>query len=864
MDSFGHYSILERIGEGALGELFRARDTRLGRTVALRLVSPDLVADQARKDSLLADAAAAAGLSHPHIAALFEFGEDHGRVFLAHEYVPGQSMQALFVGRPFDVNLALELSVQVADALAEGHRQGIVHGGLRPATVYVTPKDQTKVIDFGFGSWTAAGAGRKAVAEQLATGQEPAIPHGDALTMYLSPEQVLGERADARSDIFALGVILYQMLTGRAPFAGGTPGGTALKILQTTPPPPSRQNRTLPVGFDNIAARALAKSLDKRYASAGMMAADIRALADQLNVPVTSEVHRWKEETSSRPWRRVLKRAAIALIVLAVIGGLAAVAWSQRAAIRRLLARDPAVSKPTVVVMPFDVAPVDSSKAYIGLGFAEDLAARLGEVPGLSVVGRSMIRETPVPAAEELARRLSAGAALRGTIRPGPYALHVDVQLVEAKTGQVVWGEHFARDPRQGPAVQAEIAKQVAERLRLPIPTGNRWARAQSRQVDAVGYDLYLQARDAVARRDRTKAIALYRQAVETDSKLIEARAGLSEALFQEDFYSGGAGETNTIDRAREEAEAALAVDPEMPRAQMAAGLSASTAIAAASSLGRALSLDASFGEAWQHAGDLIVDVDPQRAIAFYQQALALDPALDANHRNVAIALEMINRLPDAELAIARGQSARPDRPWWLQMRAEFEIIRENYDRAVELLASDPSTESTPFAWLLGRIGALRLAGRTNEAKSDAVSLTTKFPWFCEGQAVLAGLELDGGDKARAKAIADTVFAQTSSPSAPMQALQCAAMTSAALGDAQGTATYLSKVAGDEHALRVWTRNGTYTVALSLRRNWYPWNKVSASAPMQQAMNSLKQSLDRLRDEALRRLPTPATAMTEK
>jgi TolB-like protein len=864
MESFGHYTILERIGEGALGELYRARDTRLGRTVALRLVSPDLVSDQARKDALLADAAAAAGLSHPHIAALFEFGEEHGRVFLAHEFVPGQSMQALFVGRPFDVNLALEFSVQIADALAEGHRQGIVHGELRPATIYVTPKDQTKVIDFGFGSWTAAGAARRAVAEQLATGHEPAIPHGDTLAMYLSPEQVLGERADGRSDVFALGVILYQMLTGRAPFVGGTPGGTALKILQTTPPPPSRQIRTLPVGFDNIAARALAKSLDKRYASTSLMAADIRALADELNVPVTSELHRWKEETRSRPWQRALKRVAIVMAVLAVLGGIGAAVWSQREAIRRFLARDPAVSKPTVVVMPFDVAPADPGKAYIGLGFSEDLAARLGEVPGLSVVGRSMIRETPVPSAEALARRLNAGAALRGTVRPGPYALHVDVQLVEAKTGQVVWGEHFARDPRQGPAVQAEIAKQVAERLRLPMPTGNRWARAQSRQVDAVGYDLYLQARDAVARRDRARGIALFRQAVETDSKLIEARVGLSEALYQADFYSGGSGDTNTIDRAREEAEAALAVDPELPRAQLAAGLSAPTAIAAASSIGRALSLDASLGEAWQHAGDLVVGLDPQRAIALYQQAIALDPALDAVHRDVAIAFEMLNRLPDGEQAIERGQSARPDRPWWLQLRARIEIVRENYDRAVELLGSDPSTESAPFVWLLGRIGALRLAGKTDAARSEAVSLTTKFPWFCEGQAVLAGLTLDGGDNARARTIADTVFAQTSSPSAPAQALQCAAMTSAAIGDAPGTASYLSKLAGDERALRVWTRNGTYTMALSLGRNWYPWNKVSASAPMQQAMSALKQSLDRLREEELRRLPTPATAMAEK
>ena len=160
METFGHYTILERLRTGALGELTRARDARLGRTVALRLVSPEAVADPARRDALLADASVASTLSHPHIAALFDFGEEDGRIYLAHEFVPGQPLQALLTDRPFDAVLALEFAVQLADAVAEGHRHGIVHGDIRPSSIFITPTDQTKIVGFGLSHWSTGGVER--------------------------------------------------------------------------------------------------------------------------------------------------------------------------------------------------------------------------------------------------------------------------------------------------------------------------------------------------------------------------------------------------------------------------------------------------------------------------------------------------------------------------------------------------------------------------------------------------------------------------------------------------------------------------------------------------------------------------------
>jgi TolB-like protein len=861
MESFGHYTILERLRVGALGELLRARDTRLGRTVALRIVSPVIAAFDERLAALLADASAATELSHPHIAALFDFGEEDGRVFLAHEYVPGQSLRAHMTGKPIDASLALEFAVQLADAIADGHRQGLVHGNLSPSTIFITPTDQTKIIGFGLSAWTSGGIERKTIAEQLAAGQEPPTPGANEIVPYMSPEQLLTGRVDPRSDVFSLGVVLYEMLTGRAPFGSDTAGATALKVLQGTPPPPTRKNPSLPRGFDPILARAMAKSLDTRYPTASAMAADLRALADQLHVRVTAAIPLWTMEKPARPRGPMLKRISLALLLLALLGAAAAGAWFWRDRIAALFSGGAAVPRPVLLVMPFQMAGSESARAYYGIGFAEDLAARLGEVPGLTVVGRSSIAEMPAPTLTERASRAGATVALRGTIRPGPYSLHVDVELVEVATGRVIWSEKYAREPRQASAAEVEIARQVADELRLGMPTGNRWARAQVRQVDPGAYDLYLQARDAAAHRDQRRAIELFRQAIDMDPKLVEARAGLSETVYLEGSYSGSNGDAATLANAREEAEAALAADPDMPRALVAAALSATTITGAASSLARALSLDPSYGDAWHHAGDLVVELDPTRAIACYRQSLRFDPAIDASHRGIAGAYEMLGRLPDAEAALDGGQPARSDRPLWTQMRARLEIVRQNYDTAVEILAGEPATESTPFAWLVGRVIPLAMASHTDRALMEATRLTDRYPWFCEGQAVAAALEWDHNGKARARTLADAIFTRASAPAAPVQALPCAAIASAAIGDGPRAAGYIAKLASDDRALREWARPAALSLAFSFRRHLYPWNKIESSGPFRQASNALAQRLGRLREETVGRLPaTPPQA----
>jgi tetratricopeptide (TPR) repeat protein len=348
------------------------------------------------------------------------------------------------------------------------------------------------------------------------------------------------------------------------------------------------------------------------------------------------------------------------------------------------------------------------------------------------------------------------------------------------------------------------------------------------------------------------------------DPKLAEARVGLSEALYFEAIDAGSAGDPSALDQARREAEAALSADADLPRAYFALALSATTVGTAASALARALSLDPSCGEAWHHAGDLVLEGDPARAIAYYQRALQLDASLDISRRAIAAAQEMLDRFADAATELGLGETARPDRPWWTQMRARVELARRNYTAATEMLANDPATESAPTVWLVGRIVPMAMMSRIDEARKGAVALTERYPGFCEGQAVLAALEWDSDGKAKGRSLTDAIFARADKPDAPPPLLPCAALASAAIDDGPRAAGYVAKLAASDQALRAWTRPDVFTVALTFRRTLYPWNKVEPSGPFRQARAELMQSLTRLRDETASRLPAPPTQSVGK
>jgi serine/threonine-protein kinase len=318
--SIAHYNLLEPIGRGALGEVHRARDTKVGRTVALRILEPRLIADETRRLALLDEARLAAKLSHPNIAALFEAAEADGVSYLAYEFAAGAPLRAEMGGRSMNPRRAVELCIQIADALADGHAAGILHGDLRPETIVVTGKGSAKLLDFGMWRWTRGGHVRRAAARA-----PDSLPAEDAsIVSYMAPEQALGGETDGRADLFSLGTILYEMLTGRNPFKAATVADTVMNVVTATPGPPSAARNDVPEELVGITARALAKPVDGRFQSAASFSAALRRVVAVLDVPAPEHSGDFLLPVDDEADRTPL---AVWLAGLAGVAALAGVIW---------------------------------------------------------------------------------------------------------------------------------------------------------------------------------------------------------------------------------------------------------------------------------------------------------------------------------------------------------------------------------------------------------------------------------------------------------------------------------------------------------------------------------------------------------
>jgi serine/threonine protein kinase len=278
--TIAHYNILEPLGSGGLGDVFRARDTQVGRTVALKIVDPRIVADSSRLERLAHDAEAAMRLSHPNIATLWDAGETAGQAYLAYEFIAGRTLRDECGGAPMPARRALDLAIQIADGVALAHAQGVFHGDLRPGTVMVTTKGSAKILDFGMSAWTRGGALRV----RAAVDPDELTPDAVSVLAYLSPEQAIGGATDARSDVFSLGAMTYEMLTGRNPFAAATAAQTILNVIKGQTTPASATNAAVPVDLDPILTRALTPDVTQRQQSAAAFAAELRTVAAVLDV----------------------------------------------------------------------------------------------------------------------------------------------------------------------------------------------------------------------------------------------------------------------------------------------------------------------------------------------------------------------------------------------------------------------------------------------------------------------------------------------------------------------------------------------------------------------------------------------------
>jgi serine/threonine protein kinase/Flp pilus assembly protein TadD len=536
--SLSHFRILSLIGEGGMGVVYRAEDQNLRRVVALKVLAPAALGDEARERRLLREARAAATVSHPAIATIYEVGTDAGIVFIAMEHVGGETLRAL-MARPPRVEQTLGLLRQIAEGLDCAHRAGVVHRDLKPENVLVQPDGRAKILDFGLAIFTGgdhqgAGAGEQ---EETATREAHLTSQGVVLgtVAYMSPEQVRGGLLDARSDLFSLGILAYEMLAGRHPFRGPTPADTMAAILSQEPQPLRDSHPELPPRLARVVERLLAKDPALRPASA-------RELLDELAAATELAI-----EPASAPATATGKQAE-----------------GQR-------------SLRSIAILPFQNLSSDPEQEYFCDGMAEELISALAQIPGLHVAARTSAFQFKGRSEDvrRIGESLNVDTVLEGSVRRSGNRLRLTAQLVSAADGYHLWSERFEREMRDVFALQDEIGAAIVEALEIALAGGAAQTRPR-RPADLEAYDLYLRGRHHLYQRRPDllpRAIECFEKAIAAEPTFALAYAGLAECYTVLAVPLASRPPAELFPKARANAEKALALDPTAGEAHASLGL---------------------------------------------------------------------------------------------------------------------------------------------------------------------------------------------------------------------------------------------------------------------------------------------------
>jgi len=459
-----HYRLIAPLGEGGMGVVWKAQDVRLGRPVALKFLPTDVATDPERRKMFLEEARLASSLSDARIAQVYDLGREGGLDYIAMECVEGKSLDKVFHGRPLPLDQVVALGLQIAQALSRAHRRGLLHRDIKPANVIVTPEGDVKVVDFGVAAMLARAA-EPAGAEPTAPPESTSrlqVPGGEMVgtLAYMPPEQVRGEALDARSDIYALGVTLYEMTTGQRPHAGATQWEVMESIFKGRPRPVHELVPQVPVELERIVLKALAAKAAERYQTTDDLAVDLKQLQKELDadsslsytdlrVPVPRRGRRWRMLVGALG-------AAVVLVGVVVLGF-----W-----------RHAGLDPHRVVVMPFEVQGQTQGADYVGRTFGEALAVNLALAQGLTVLPVPDPRRSPLrsaPARAELARRLGAGRYLTGLLARSRDSVKVSVSLLESRQGSLLWGTHVTSGELDLGACAAGIARAATGALSVRL-----------------------------------------------------------------------------------------------------------------------------------------------------------------------------------------------------------------------------------------------------------------------------------------------------------------------------------------------------------------------------------------------------------
>jgi len=702
----GPYEILAPLGAGGMGEVYRARDTRLGREVAIKVLPASFSKDGDRLRRFEQEARAASALNHPNILTIHDFGSEAGAPYVVTELLEGETLRERLARGAIPSRKAVELGVQIANGLAAAHEKGIVHRDLKPENLFVTADGRVKILDFGLAKLTRPDLASGATSAPTQEGTEPGVVMGTV--GYMSPEQVRGQAADPRSDIFSFGAILYEMLTGRRAFRGSTAVETMNAILKEDPEDLSETARGVPLSLERVIRRCLEKSPAERFQSARDLGFTLVEASGSAAV------------AAARPYagrsRPLLIAASAAVVVVAAllslnVGGLR----------EKLRLGSPPAAIRSLAVLPLQNLSRDPDQEYFADGMTEELITNLAQIRSLRVISRTsvMAYKTATKPLPQIGKELDVDALVEGSVAKSGNRVRVTAQLVHAATDRHLWAKSYERDLKDALSLQGEIARAVAEEIRTALTPEETARLVRARPVDPELHEIVLRGRfhlNKGTEKDVEKAIQLFEGAIGKDPSLALAWAGMADSyVWLSDIYRAPA---EVLPKAKAAAEKALALDDGLAEAHSSLGLvhllwdwdwSGSER-----EFRRAIELKPSFADAHHGYGLLLTGIRRrEESIAQARLAQRLDPfapmiAFDSGWANF-----MARRFDQAIVEFRKGIDFEPNFGWAWGGVAISEVQRGRFAEATAAGTQGTRVDDSPL--LLAIVGGVYAAAGEKE-----------------------------------------------------------------------------------------------------------------------------------------------------